>query len=57
MSTISSIMFCQECRLDGGPYSAEEHAILAATHDRIHHRGRPTASAMAAAVPAEASAA
>ncbi len=58
MSTTRSIMTCNECLLDGGPFaSAEEATVHAATHDQLHHRGTPTAAAVAAALHTEASAA
>jgi hypothetical protein len=47
-------MACPECHLDGGPFSVEEATVLAATHDRLHHGGAPTASAVTAAVHASA---
>jgi hypothetical protein len=47
-------MACPECDLHGGPFSVEEAAVLAATHNRLHHGGAPTASAMTAAVQASA---
>ena len=57
MSTPGSIMTCHECQLDAGPFASEEAAVHAATHNQLHHRGAPTASAVAAALYTEACAA
>jgi hypothetical protein len=42
---------CPECAVSAGPYPTRAEAeLLAATHDRVHHRGRTTASVTATRV-------
>jgi hypothetical protein len=53
ISTASSAMTCRECHLDGGPFSVDEAVLHVATHNRLHHGGAPTATAVALASPAE----
>jgi predicted DNA-binding transcriptional regulator YafY len=50
-------MTCSVCQLDAGPFSDDEAAVHAVTHDQLHHRGAPTASTAAAALVIEAAAA
>jgi hypothetical protein len=57
MSTASSAMTCRECHLNGGPFSIDEAVLHATTHNRLHHGGAPTASAVTLACQAENSAA
>ena len=57
MNITGSIMTCSVCQLDAGPFSDDEAAVHAVTHDQLHHRGAPTAAAVAAVLQAAASAA
>ena len=57
MNITGSIMTCSLCQLDAGPFSDDEAAVHAVTHDQLHHRGAPTASTAAAALVIEAAAA
>ena len=43
--TISTTMICCRCQLSGGPFAADEAALHVATHNRVHHGGKPTAFA------------
>jgi hypothetical protein len=49
ISTASATMTCRECQLSGGPFAVDEAALYVATHNRIHHRGAPTAVALSSA--------
>jgi hypothetical protein len=53
----STTMTCHVCRLTGGPFTADEAALHAATHDRFHHGGAPTAITVASAAQCDHAAA
>ena len=55
MSSTWSIMTCHICHLDAGPFSSDEAALHAATHDRLHHRGARTATTEIPVLHTEAS--
>ena len=45
----STTMTCPVCRLSGGPFTVDEAALHAATHNRFHHAGASTAVAVTSA--------
>jgi hypothetical protein len=53
ISAASTTMICCRCQLSGGPFTADETALHVATHNRVHHGGKPIAFAWS---PAGASA-
>ena len=34
-----TVMICSSCELVGGPFGAEEAALLLKVHDQLHHGG------------------
>jgi hypothetical protein len=49
ISLASTTMICHVCQLSGGPFTVDEAAMHAATHNRLHHAGAPTAFAVTSA--------
>jgi hypothetical protein len=52
-NTASTMMICPVCELSGGPFRRDEAAVHLTTHNQVHHRGAPTAVALASVLTSD----